>query len=66
MAAAKDEHYDVVSVLYHALQGSNTCRTYLDDAEESGDKKLAQFFAEVQNHYEQVAKQAKELLRQKL
>ena len=29
----KDEQYNLVSVLYHALQGADTCATYLQDAE---------------------------------
>jgi hypothetical protein len=29
----RDEHYNVISVLYHALQGADTCGTYLQDAE---------------------------------
>jgi hypothetical protein len=31
--ATRDEHYNVISVLYHALQGADTCATYLQDAE---------------------------------
>ena len=40
----RDEHYNVISVLYHALQGADTCGTYLQDAEQAGDQELAQFF----------------------
>ncbi|HEY2922136.1 MAG TPA: hypothetical protein VGK77_24410 [Candidatus Binatia bacterium] len=29
----RDEHYDLVSVLYHALQGDDTLAQYIDDAE---------------------------------
>jgi hypothetical protein len=25
----RDEHYNTISVLYHALQGADTCATYL-------------------------------------
>jgi hypothetical protein len=32
----KDEPYDVVSTPYHALQGAETCATYLQDAERAG------------------------------
>ena len=31
----KDEHYNVVSVLYHALQGSETVGEYIGDAEQA-------------------------------
>jgi hypothetical protein len=43
----RDEHYNVISVLYHALQGADTCATYLQDAEHAGDRDLAPFFREV-------------------
>ena len=33
----RDEMYDVVSVLYHALQDGETCMQYLQDAQETGD-----------------------------
>jgi hypothetical protein len=56
----------IVSVLYHALQGSATCSTYTEDAERSGDKELAQFFREVQDHYDKIATRAKQILKQKL
>ena len=62
----KDEHYNLVSVLYHALQGGETCALYLRDAEQSGDQELVQFFREVQTQYRQVATRGKQLLKQKL
>jgi hypothetical protein len=62
----RDEHYDVVSVLYHALQGAETCTTYLRDAERAGDQELVHFFREVQEAYRQLADRGKGLLRQRL
>jgi hypothetical protein len=62
----RDEHYDVISVLYHALQGADTCATYLQDAERAGNQDLIQFFREVQGTYRQLADQSKTLLRQRL
>jgi hypothetical protein len=62
----RDEHYNVVSVLYHALQGAETCATYLRDAEQAGDQDLAQFFREVQGTYRQLGDRSKTLLRQRL
>ena len=62
----KDEHYDVISTLYHALQGAETCTTYLQDAERAGDQDLVQFFREVQGTYRQLADRSKGLLRQRL
>ena len=47
----KDEHYNLVSVLYHALQGSETVGQYIGDAEQAGDEKLAEFFRQAQASY---------------
>jgi len=62
----RDEYYNVISVLYHGLQGAETCATYLQDAEQVGDQELAQFFREVQGTYRQLADRSKTLLRQRL
>ena len=62
----KDEHYDVVSMLYHTLQGADTCTMYLQDAERAGDQDLVQFFREAQDTYRQLAERGKTLLRQRL
>jgi len=40
-APKKDRNYDFISVLYHILQGCQTCGTYLQNAEKSGAKVLA-------------------------
>jgi hypothetical protein len=61
-----DEHYDLVSALYHALQGADTCVTYVQDAEQAGDQELVQFFREAQGTYRQLAERGKGLLRQRL
>jgi hypothetical protein len=55
----RDEHYNVISVLYHALQGADTCGTYLQDAEQAGDQELVQFFREVQDTYRQLGDRSK-------
>jgi hypothetical protein len=62
----RDEQYNVISVLYHALQGADTCGTYLQDAEQAGDQELVQFFREVQDTYRQLGDRSKMLLRQRL
>jgi hypothetical protein len=66
MPPVKDEHYDIVSVLYHSLQGADTCNRYIEDADKSGDRELAQFFREAQQAYEKVAARGKEILKKKL
>ncbi len=55
-------HYDLVSVLYHALEGAQTCDTYVQDAEQENDRELAQFFREVKQEDTKRADKAKELL----
>lgn len=34
----RDERYDLISVLYHALKGADTCNMYALDAEAAGDE----------------------------
>lgn len=60
----RDEHYNLVSVLYHALQGGDTIGQYMQDAGSDGE--LAQFLHETQTQYRQVADKAKQLLAQRL
>jgi hypothetical protein len=62
----RDETYDLVSVLYHALQGAETCGTYLRDAEAAGDDDLAEFFEDTRAEYVARAAQAKQLLASRL
>jgi hypothetical protein len=58
--------YDLVSVMYHALQGAETYDRYIADAEERGDRELADFFRATQDHNCEIADQAKALLRSRL
>jgi hypothetical protein len=58
----RDEHYDVISVLYHSLQGAETCGQYLSDARNARDQELVSFFEETRSEYAARAAQAKELL----
>jgi rubrerythrin len=66
VTGVRDEHYNLVSILYHALQGAETYDTYISDAEGAGDQELAQFFREVQEEERRRAARAKELLGRKL
>ena len=61
-----DEIYDIVSVLYHALQGAETHQQYIRDAEQRGDQELAQYFREVQEEEIRRAHRGKELLARRL
>jgi hypothetical protein len=62
----QDVTYDLVSVLYHALQGAETSQRYLRDAEQAGDQELVQFFREAQAWQRHLAAEAKEVLKQRL
>ncbi len=37
ITGTRDEHYNVISVLYHVLKGAENCDTYALDAEAAGD-----------------------------
>ena len=58
----RDEHYDLISVLYRALHGADNCDHYALDAEAAGDERLAAFFREAQGAQMLLAERAKELL----
>jgi hypothetical protein len=55
-----------VSVLYHALQGAETYARYVEDARNSGDDELIEFFEECQDEEVDRAERAKELLATRL
>src|SRR5918998_1960669 len=54
-----DVHYNLISVLYHALHGAQNCGVYATDAEAAGDTDLAAFFRNAQATQRQLAEQAK-------
>jgi rubrerythrin len=66
VTGVRDEHYNLVSILYHSLQGAQTYDTYISDAEDAGDSELANFFRQVQEEERRRATRAKELLGRKL
>ena len=57
-----DVTYDLISVLYHALQGAQTYEQYIQDAQQSGNQELVQFFRDVQQEDERRAQRGRELL----
>ncbi|WP_437757442.1 hypothetical protein [Sorangium sp. So ce1389] len=61
-----DKDYNLVSVLYHALQGAETYARYVQDAQKQGDQELASFFSEVRQEELRLAERAKQLLGQRL
>jgi len=58
----RDEHYNLISVLYHALQGADSCDRYALDAEASGDERSAGFYREARMINVQIAERAKGML----
>ena len=66
VTGTRDEHYDLISMLYHTMQEAETLQTYIDDARSAGDGYLAGFFEEVQQQDRQRTERAKQLLGRKL
>ncbi len=59
VTGTRDEHYNLISVLYHALHGAENCEIYVFDAETTGRGELAAFFREAQAMHAALAEQAK-------
>ena len=62
VTGTKDENYDVISVLYHCLQAASEVGQYIQDAEQSGDQELVDFFRDYQESQRDIAERAKNLL----
>ena len=59
-----DPTYNVIAVVYHALQGAETIQKYLDDA--GTEEELRSYFAQVQQGYRRAADMGKQLLVQRI
>ncbi len=57
-----DRNYDLISAVYHALQGAETVGMYIEDAEREGDSELADFFRNIQGEYRSMADEGKRLI----
>ncbi len=57
-----DPTYNIISVLYHALEGASTIDGYINDARQAGDDELATFFEQVKQGYTRTSDQGKGLL----
>jgi rubrerythrin len=62
----QDTTYNLLSIIYHALQGAETYEKYINDAEQNGDHELAQYFREVRDQNVKRAEQGKQLLAARL
>jgi rubrerythrin len=58
----RDVTFNLVSILYHALQGAETYDQYISDAEQNGNTELAQFFKDTKEENRRRAERGKELL----
>src|SRR5687768_8140174 len=61
-AGTDDPTFNLVSVLYHAMQGADTAARYLRDAQNADQAELASFFEETRTVYEEQVANAKTLL----
>jgi hypothetical protein len=57
-----DIAYNLVSTIYHALQGAETEQQYISDAEQNGDQETIQFFRNLKQENARRADDAKRLL----
>jgi ATP-dependent Clp protease ATP-binding subunit ClpA len=58
----ENQYFDVASVLYHTLRGSQTLASYIEDARQGGNQELVQFFQQVKQQEDRSAEQAKQWL----
>ena len=61
---ADDITFDLVSILYHCLEGAETYGKYIQDAQGSGNNDMVQFFRDVQQEEQQRAQRCQQLLQQ--
>ena len=61
-----NEQYDLISVVYHTLEGAVTYEQYIEDAKAAGDSELASFFEELKSNSCEMAEKAKQLLKNRL
>src|SRR4051794_779102 len=57
----RNETYNVIAILYHALQGAENCQTYLQDAQEG---QVRDFIQQALQTQRQLADEGKQVLQQ--
>jgi predicted transcriptional regulator YheO len=55
-------YYDLVSVVFHSLEGAQTYTHYIEDARQAGQQDLVEFFQSVKQTADQQAQRGRELL----
>jgi len=63
---ASNVEYDLISVLYHELQGNETLARYEQDAREVGDNEAAQFFHDVRESNKEFVNRGRNLLNKRM
>jgi hypothetical protein len=63
---ASNIEYDLISTLYHLLQGNENLTRYEQDAREAGDNDAATFFRELRDHQKQLLDRNRQLLGQRI
>jgi hypothetical protein len=64
MGQTPDTTYNLVSVMYHTLQGCQAYEKYAQDAEQAGQQEIAQFFRDTGREFERCAERGQQLLAQ--
>ena len=64
MGQTPDTTYNLISVMYHTLQGCQTYEHYAQDAEQAGQQEVAQFFRDTGREFERCAQRGQQLLAQ--
>jgi hypothetical protein len=64
MGQTPDTTYNLISVMYHTLQGCQTYEQYAHDAEQAGQQEIAQFFRDTGREFERCAERGQQLLAQ--
>jgi hypothetical protein len=64
MGQTPDTTYNLISVMYHTLQGCQTYEQYAQDAEQAGHQDVAQFFRDTGREFERCAQRGQLLLAQ--
>ena len=58
----RDEHYNLIAVLYQSSDNVESLKTYIQDAEQEGDQELVEFFNGILENNLRAAQRAKEML----
>ncbi len=62
----ENEKYNLISVVYHLLQGVETTGKYIKDVKKIDDEVLLKYFKDVQDQYVMLADRGRILLKEKI